>query len=65
MKQKQLECLCFYFLENEVDKSEMSNDADSIWTDGDEDLLKSESTEGKNMLPQRITVQPDKQTYYE
>ena len=35
--------------ENEVDKSEIS-DADSIWTDEDEDLPNSDSTDGKNML---------------
>ena len=49
------------FSEYEVDKSEISY-ADSIWTDEDEDLLKSDSTDGKNMMPLCITVQPDKQT---
>ena len=47
--------------ENEVDKSEIS-DADSIWTDEDEDLPNSDSTDGKNMRL-CITVQSDKQTY--
>ena len=51
------------FLENEVDKPQISDDADSIWTDEDEELLNSDSTDGKNMLPLCITVQPDKQTY--
>ena len=49
--------------ENEVDKSEISYDTDSIWTDEDEDLPNSDSTDGKNMLLLCITVQPDKQTY--
>ena len=47
--------------ENEVDKSEIS-DAGSIWTDEDEDLPNSESTDGKNMRL-CIAVLPDKQTY--
>ena len=38
------------FLENEVEKSEISDDdADSIQTDEDEDLPKSDSTDGKSM----------------
>ena len=52
------------FSENEVDKSEISDDADSIWTDEDEDLSNSDSTDGKNMLPLSITVQPDMRTYH-
>ena len=52
--------MSFFFLENELDKSEIS-DAGSIWTDEDEDLPSSESTHGKNMRL-CITVQPDKQT---
>ena len=47
--------------ENEVDKSEIS-DAGSIWTDEDEDLPNSESTDGKNMRL-CIAVLPEKQTY--
>ena len=49
--------------ENEVHKSEISDDAGSIWTDEDENFPHADSTDGKNMLPLCITVQPDKQTY--
>ena len=45
------------YSDNVVDKSEFSNDTDSIWTDEDEDLSNSDSTDGKNMLPLCITVQ--------
>ena len=55
--------MLFFFLENELDKSEISDDPDSIWTDEDEDLSNSDSTDGKNMLPLCITVQPDMRTY--
>ena len=48
--------------ENEVHKSEISSDADSIWAAEDEDLTNSHSTHGKNM-PLSITVLPVKQTY--
>ena len=48
------------FSENEVDKPGISDDPDSIWTDEDEDLPNSDSTDGKNMLLPCITVQRDK-----
>ena len=50
------------FSDNVVDKSEFSDNTDSIWTDEDEDLPDSDSTDGKNMLLLCVTVQSDKQT---
>ena len=63
MKVKYSQNVVLPFLENELNKSEISDDPDSIWTDEDEDLPNSDSTDGKNMMPLCITVQPDMRTY--